>query len=215
MNPLNIEKLAKAAKMHPRQLHALLAMTNGLALAARDAEVSKPDVMLRGLTPAVGATNVYPRYVGATNVQPMYPGRVGVPAAFDPAGAPGQGAVQYSPQAYTSGDVTFFGIGRTTIPAGSTGTTFNVKPPRPCAPQMFICKSNVQNLLVLSISIAGTNILNGQGGVPIELFSEVSQAPQILYPSIDPSTGVDFTVSNPTGGDLVFSGAFYGTQVRV
>jgi hypothetical protein len=211
---LNIESLARAAKMTPRQIHALLAMSGGLALASRPVVEERPDVMLGGRTPAVGSTHVQPRYVGATQVSPFYPGRVGVPAQFDPAGA-AQAGIQYSPQAYTAGDVTFFGIGRTTIPAGSTGTTFNVKPPRPCSPQMFICKSNVQNLLVLAISIAGTNILNGQTGVPIELFSEVSQAPQILYPSIDPSTGVDFTVSNPTGGDLVFSGAFYGTQVRV
>ena len=209
---LNLEVMARAAKMNPAQLVALLAISG----AQRVLDNEKPDVMLRGLKPAVGATNVYPRYVGATSVQPMYPGsgRVGVPAAFDPAGAPQQG-VSYSPQQYVAGDVTFFGIGRTTIPAGSTGTTFNVKPPRPMSPQMFICKSNVQNLLVVAISIAGTNILNGQTGVPIELFSEVSQAPQILYPSIDPSTGVDFTVANPTGGDLIFSGAFYGTQVRV
>jgi hypothetical protein len=210
--PLNLEVLGKSIRLSPRSFAALLA---SLAVAPEVLRAAgKSDVMLRGLTPAVGAVNVRPQYVGATSVRPYYPGgRVGAPAAMEQGFA--QPTMQYSPQQYVAGDVTDFGIGRTTIPAGSTGTTFTIRPPRPFCPQMFICKSTVQDLLVKSISIAGTNILCGEDGVPVERFSEVSQAPQILFPTIDPSTGVTFTVSNPTLGDLVFSGSFYGSQVRV
>ncbi len=208
---LNLEVMARAAKMNPQKLLALLALSG----ARRAVEIDeRPDVMLQGKTPAVGSTSVMPRYVGATSVTPYYPGgRVGAPAVMEQ--ALGQAPVNYSPQAYNAGDVTFFGFGATSIPALSTGTTFNVKPPRPHTPQQMIIKSTVQGLLIVAISIAGTNILNGQSGVPVEIFSEVSTAPQILYPTIDPSTGVDFTVANPTNGALVFAGAFYGTQVRI
>jgi len=54
--------------------------------------------------------------------------------------------------------------------------------------------------------------LLGYGDLAIETASERGQ---ILFPTIDPSTGVVFVIANPTADDLVFSGSFYGTQVRV
>jgi len=211
MNHLNLDVLRKYAGLSPMQFAAILAP----ALAARIASESdeKPDVMLRGLLPAVGATNVMPRYVGGTAVQPFYPGRVGAPAQMQQ--APGGSPINYSPQEYVAGDVTDFGLGRTTIAAGATGTSVTIRPPRPFTPQMLTCPSTVQGLLIKSISIAGTNINCGDEGTPIERYSEVSQVPQILFPTIDPSTGVVFVIANPTADDLVFSGSFYGTQVRV
>ncbi len=50
--------------------------------------------------------------------------------------------------------------------------------------------------------------------MPIELFSEVSTAPQIRWPTIDTAVGIDFTLINPTGSAIPFTGAMYGTALR-
>lgn len=206
--PLNAEIIRKHCGLSPAGFAALIA-----PFLATGEEL--PDAMLQGLTPAVGASNVYPQYVGAVSVQPMYPGRgrVGAPAEMLAAG-PGQAPVQYNEQLYNAGDVTWFGLGSTSILAGAQGQTVTVRPKRPFTPQQLYCPSNVQGLLITQVSIGGTNIFAGTDGVPIELLSEVSNVPMILWPSIDPSTGVEFTIANPTAGALVFRGALYGTQVR-
>lgn len=162
----------------------------------------------------VGDPRVMPYYTGDPRVMPYYPG-VGAPIAqVDSAAASGQRPIQYAPMDYVAGDVTWFGIGRTTVTAGGARQTIDVKPQRPMAPQSFRAPSTVTGLLLHEISIAGTNIFNASNGVPIEFFSEVSTAPQIVFPTIETSTGVQFVVSNPTVGDLVFSGAFFGAAVR-
>lgn len=161
--------------------------------------------------------NVMPYYpgqpqqqrVGSPNVAPYY---VGAPAD-QVAAAQGQ-AIQYSQPQYVAGDVTYLGFGATTIPAGSVGTAVNVSTNRPFTPQKMGCPSTVINLLITQVNVSGTNILANALGAPIELLSEVSTFPQVLWPSLDTATGVQFVVANPTVGDLVFKGAFYGPQVR-
>ncbi len=173
---------------------------------------------------AVGA---YPSNVGdAINVMPMYPGR---PAAGSPGVAPyyvGVPAVEqtqqsqsvnYSPPTYVAGDVTYLGFGSTSIPptaVGGQGTSVPVSTNRPFTPQKMGCPSTVLGLLITQINISGTNLLANSLGVPVELVSEVSTFPQVLWPTLDTATGVEFVVSNPTLAALTFSGAFYGTQVR-
>jgi hypothetical protein len=158
--------------------------------------------------------SVHPVYpggrVGSPNVNPYYPG-VGLPAvaADNPAGQ-----VNYSAPNYVAGDVTYLGFNATTIPAGSIGTPVNVSTQRPFTPQKMGCPSTQLGLLINQINISGTNLLANSLGIPIELFSEVSTFPQILWPTLDTATGVQFVVANPTTGDITFSGAFYGTQVR-
>ncbi len=172
------------------------------------------------------AVGGYPGGVGdLVNVRPYYPGHpaaggpnvnpyyVGAPAeAMQQAG--GQQAVQYSPPQYVAGDVTYLGFAATTIPAGSVGTPVNVKTERPFTPQKMGIPSTLLGLLITQVNISGTNLLANALGIPNELFSEVSTFPQILWPTLDTATGVQFVCANPTAGDLVFSGAFYGTQVR-
>lgn len=158
---------------------------------------------------SVGAVNIRPYRVGATTVRPQY---VGAPvqqvAAFD------ERPVQYSQAAYVDGNLTFFGLGRTVIPAGTSLTLPKLTPSRPISPQKMLCPSTVTGLLLSSISIGGTNLLAGDGGVPIELFSEVATTPPIDWITIDPAVGIVFTIGNPTGSDLIFTGALYGTAVR-
>ncbi len=146
--------------------------------------------------------------VGDPNIQPRY---VGEPLQqVDTHGNP----IQYSQQQYVDGNVTWFGLGTTVIPAGSNGTIVDKKPLRPMTPQSFRIPSTSQGLLVSQISIAGTNIFAGTEGTPQEFFSEVSTAPQLVFPTIDTSTGVQVTMINPTGADITFKGGFYGTALR-
>lgn len=152
----------------------------------------------------------YPGRAGDVGVRPMYVGVPAVPAGPDPSGQ----QVQYSPPTYVAGDVTYLGFGATSIPALSVGTPVNVSTNRPFTPQKMGCPSTVLGLLITQINISGTNLLANDQGVPIELLSEVSTFPQVLWPTLDTATGVQFVVANPTGGALVFAGAFYGTQVR-
>lgn len=158
----------------------------------------------------VGDVTVSPKYVGDVAVRPRY---VGAPVNAVPQSQPGT-PIDYSPEQYVAGDVTWFGIGENVVPAGSIGSTFKIKPERPMTPQSFRSPSTVQRLYLKAISIAGTNIFASEDGVPIEFFSEVSTAPQILFPTINPSTGVALTVSNPAAVDKIFAGAFYGTALR-
>jgi hypothetical protein len=166
-----------------------------------------------GVGDLVNVMPVYPgqRAVGSPNVQQFYPG-VGVPAV-EAQRPPGQD-INYSQPQYVAGDVTFLGFGATNVPAGSIGTPVNVSTNRPFTPQKMGCPSTVIGLLITQVNVSGTNILANSLGAPIELLSEVSTFPQVLWPSLDTATGVQFVVANPTGGDLTFSGAFYGPQVR-
>lgn len=156
----------------------------------------------------VGDPNIQPRYVGDPNIQPRY---VGAPLQkVDVNGNP----IQFSEQEFLAGNVTWFGLGATVVPAGSLGTVVDIKPQRPITPQSFRIPSTTQGMLVNQVSIAGTNIFAGQAGTPQEFFSEVSTAPQLEFPTIDTSTGVQITMSNPTGADIRFTGGFYGTALR-
>ncbi len=163
-----------------------------------------------GVGDLVNVTPVYPGRVAGPNVNPYY---VGVPAVAEAQASPNQ-QVMYSPPQYVAGDVTYLGFGATVIPAGSPGTPVNVTTQRPFTPQKMGCPSTTIGLLIHQINISGTNLLANSTGIPVELFSEVSTFPQILWPTLDTATGVQFVVGNPTLGDLTYGGAFYGTQVR-
>lgn len=188
---------------------------NEIAANLLSGQVGNPFGSVGNYGESVGdLVNVMPVYpgqprVGTPNVQPMF---VGAPA--EAIQRTPQNNVQYSPTQYVAGDVTYLGFNATVIPAGSVGTPVNVSTNRPFTPQKMGCPSTTIGLLITQINISGTNILSNALGVPIELLSEVSTFPQILWPTLDTATGVQFVVANPTGAPLVFSGAFYGTQVR-
>lgn len=186
------------------------------------------DALLGGNVGAVGAVDVQPRimrpgtqvgapyqqwenYVGQPAVAPRY---VGAPAQALAVQQPLQQPVNYAPMEYMAGDVTLMGLGYTVIPAGSISTPITLKPIKPFTPQKLGCPSTVQDLLLKTISIGGTNIFANIEGVAIELLSEVSTFPQIDWPTLDPAVGIEFGVGNPTAADLVFKGALYGTAVR-
>ena len=185
---------------------------NQIAQNLLSGQVGNPFGAVGHVGDLVNVMPVYPgQRVGSPNVSPYYPG-VGAPAAEIP--QTGVQPVQYTQPQYVAGDVTFLGFGATLIPAGSIGTPVNVSTNRPFTPQKMGCPSTVIGLLITQVNVSGTNLLANALGAPIELLSEVSTFPQVLWPSLDTATGVQFVVQNPTAGNLVFSGAFYGPQVR-
>ena len=156
---------------------------------------------VRAQQPGVGA---------ALNVRRMQPG-VGVPAqaqAFHP------GAVDYDQAAYPEGGLTWLGFGVTVVPAAAVNQVVPITTQRPFTPQLLYLPSTVIGLIVTQVQLEGTNLFANTLGIPVELMSEVSNAPQIQWPTLDTSTGIQFLVSNPTGGNLNFEGGFWGTQVR-
>ena len=163
---------------------------------------------------SVGSADIYPRYpgIGGAQVNPRYIGAPVQPVA--PAQlAGGQQPIEYAPTMYVAGDVSYFGLGQTPIGIGAT-VPIQVNPNRPFTPQKFLAPSTVIGLLILSVSIAGTNMFANDAGVPIEIFSEVSTSPQMEWMTIEPAVGILFRIQNPTAAVLTFSGTFYGTQLR-
>lgn len=166
--------------------------------------------------------------VGDPSIRPRFPGQM---MGYDAFGARGVGApvvnhgmnprpvppgsreVAYHDMEYVAGDVTYFGLGSTAIGAGAT-VDASLKPLRPIVPQKIIIPSTTSGLLLLQVSIGGTNIFANTQGVPVELFSEVSTAPQIDFPTIDTAVGIDFLILNTTGAEIIFTGAVYGTAIR-
>ncbi len=131
--------------------------------------------------------------------------------------------VQISPEKFVAADRSYFGIGYnpalTTaggnlVAAGADRTKINFLPERPIEPMRWIMPSTITGLFINQIKINGTDLLPSDLGVPCELFSEVSTAPDIDWITINTTPGVQFYVSNPTGEALLFTGAFAGTQAR-
>ncbi len=170
---------------------------------------SLANAMLSRAGGSVGDPNIHPQYIGDPNIHPQY---IGAPIQQAPQGQ--TGPITYSETEYVSGDVTWFGFGITSILANAVGQVVSIKPLRPITPQKIFCPSTNQGLLLGQASVGGTNIFANQAGVPIELFSEVSTAPQIRWPTIDTAVGIDFTLINPTGAAIPFTGAMYGTALR-
>jgi hypothetical protein len=177
------------------------------------------------------ALNVAPQFVSgfnpqqyygqvgnALNVQPMMlPGtRVGSPAQMVPQAQwdASQKIVPYDNAAYNAGGLTYLGFGSTNVAAGATNVQIPINTQRPFTPQHLRMPSTNFGLLINGVLLEGTNLFANQDGVPVELFSEVSTAQQIPWPTLDTSTGIIFLVSNPTGAIIPFQGGFYGTQIR-
>ena len=116
--------------------------------------------------------------VGDPAVRPRFPGQMG---GYDPFGArgvgapvvnhgmhprplpPGDRAIAYHDMEYVAGDVTYFGLGITTIGAGAT-VDASLKPLRPIVPQKILIPSTTTGLLLLQVSIGGTEHFRQHAG---------------------------------------------------
>lgn len=162
----------------------------------------------------VGARIVPRRGLGTSIV----PRRLGAPATMVQDVNADRGQVLYGPTEYAVGDVTYLGFGAFAAPATPgllTGVSTGIlRPTRPFVPQKLFLPSTNFGLYLMQVNIEGTNILASANGIAVELFSEASYFPQMDWPTIDPSTGIEFVFSNPGAVALTFAPAFYGTDVR-
>lgn len=180
--------------------------------------MSNPQAIMNQLlsesTGAVGV-RVQPRRLAGVAIQPR---RLGAAAQMVQQVQSEQGPVNYSPAEYQIGDVTYLGFGRfvaTSTPGLLTNQTTGIlRPTRPFVPQKLFCPSTQFGLYLMQVNIEGTNILASSNGIAIEMYSEASYFPQMDWPTIDPSTGIEFVFANPSAVALDFAPAFYGTDVR-
>jgi len=163
----------------------------------------------------IGALEINPQQVGqALRIMAQQPG-VGVPAQMVQAGANGRKVVSYEDAGYSSGGLTYCGFGITALPAGVVNQQVTIVVRRPFLPQLVYCPSTTFGYLIDDFAVEGMGLFasNPNQGMPNELVSEVSNIEQIQWPTLNPSTNGQFLLSNPTGGILNFSGAFWGTNL--
>lgn len=165
--------------------------------------------------PQIGA-NIQPNYVGNANMH-------GVGAPVQQVQQLQEAPVKIAPTQYVAADNSYFGIGfnpaltsagGNVLAAGALNQIITFLPDRPISPVRWLMPSTIFGLFINQIKIGGTTLLPSDNGIPVEFFSEVSTAPNIDWITINTTPGVQFTVSNPSGADLLFTGAFYGTQAR-
>jgi len=124
---------------------------------------------------------------------------------------------------------TYFGLGSSTFAWGERRTV-SIVPLRPFRPEKLMVPSNVEGFLVFSLAFGKTDLLAHSRGIPIELLTEVSTFPQVLWPELGPGVAVTFDLQAPpepprpkwwrrfwnwitrkrAPAPPVFSGAFYG-----
>jgi hypothetical protein len=167
----------------------------------------------------VGAVQILAQQPGGVGqpvmIMPQQPGGVGLPAQMAQPGGQVQGDVSYLPAGYRSGGLTYCGFPRVVVPAGAVGQTIQVNVRRPFLPQLAYLPSTEFGLIIQDFDVEGTGLFANPAnqGVPNETLSEVSNIEQIQWPTLDPSTGGAFLVSNPTIADIIFSGTFWGTNL--
>jgi hypothetical protein len=167
---------------------------------------------LMGAHGGVGTVAIAAQQVG----QPiaLYPQQVGTLPAQAVQNF-GQRPIEYTQAPYEQGGLTYLGFGTKIIPAGATGFQVHIDTRRPFLPQQYWMPSTTFGLQIVDFVVEGKGAFaNPAGqGVPNELISEVSNMPQIQWMTLNPDTGGDFFIDNPTAGPLAFSGAFWGVNV--
>jgi len=162
--------------------------------------------------PGVGNVAIMPQQVGAVQVWPQ---QVGIPQAQMVPQGQQQPPVQYAQTGYKAGGLTLCGFPRVNVPAGTTNASVQINVRRPFLPQLLYMPSTFFGLQLVDFDVEGTGLFASvtTQSVPNELVSEVSNMPQIQWPTLEPATGGAFIVSNPTGADIIFSGCFWGTNL--
>lgn len=163
----------------------------------------------------IGQLAIDPQQVGqALRIMAQQPG-VGLPAAMVSTEGGTRKVVSYKEAGYDSGGLTYCGFGITPLAAGAVNTPVTIVVRRPFLPQLVYCPSTTFGYLIDDFQVEGMGLFanNPNQGMPNELISEVSNIEQIQWPTLNPATNGQFLLSNPTGGILNFSGAFWGTNL--
>jgi hypothetical protein len=129
------------------------------------------------------------------------------------------GPYQYTNNAQYSGANSYFGLtnvnpAENEIAAGAA-RTFKRKPEREFQPLQLIFASRVTGILIVSLSINNVNYLSNDEahGIPVEWFSEVSQAMGLLWEQISTSSGCSIRLHNTNASPVQMVAGFAGIQL--
>lgn len=110
---------------------------------------------------------------------------------------------------------TWFGFGETPMHWGER-KTITVRPMARLLPERLVLPSSLHGYTLFQLSLAGEKLFINEQGIPAEFFSEVSTAPQILFPAtaIGPDKEVTLDVQAPPAPPMAppFTGALYGIR---
>lgn len=97
---------------------------------------------------------------------------------------------------------TWFGLGATQLEYGNT-VRFTVAPQRRLYPEQFTIASSCSRASVLSIEIAGVEVLAAQGGIPAAFFEfQALAGPAVMWPPIGPDEPVTLAIWYPPASAL-------------
>lgn len=107
--------------------------------------------------------------------------------------------------------VTYFGLGESRF-AWDERRTLSFTPDRELLPQQLRIPAGAAHYLIHQVRFGGQPLLTNEDGIPAAFFSEVSTAPQILFPSIGPGMPAEFDVRAPScpKAPHPFSGGLFG-----
>jgi len=126
----------------------------------------------------------------------------------------------YRPESFQSGGNSYLGLASTTAADNAIGAglskSFKNIPERPFLPLQFMAVSRVTGLLVQQISMNNKNFMSQSDGygMPVELFTEVSQAMGLVWDTISTSNGVTLKIFNQNAVSADFLAGFAGIQLE-
>lgn len=103
------------------------------------------------------------------------------------------------------------GLGATSIGAGATAI-ISANPQLPFRVSRLVTPSS--GLLIDNVAVGTVSQFVSAGAVPVEVFAPNAVGVALRGDTAVPGVQVQITISNPTGGPLVFSGAIIGTVAQ-
>lgn len=112
-------------------------------------------------------------------------------------------------------DVHYFGLGQNAF-AWDERRIITFTPGRDFQPQALRVPASCHGYVMHQAKMAGADLLTNNEGVPIEFFSELTTAPQILFPAVGPTRPIELDIRAPScpKAPHPFSGALFGIMTE-
>lgn len=126
-----------------------------------------------------------------------------------------KGVVTYVQRGYKVADRSYMGIGngQTVAAAGGPDSTFTRAVVEPFKPLKMIVPSWAAGLVLVSATIGTTQLIDGDP-VPMEAFSEVSNAGDFSWPTVEMSQSITMIVRNRNAFAIDLDIGFFGIRLR-
>lgn len=122
---------------------------------------------------------------------------------------------KYTQQGYTASDRIFVGLEGQKILAAGVEDTFQAPVSTPFKPERVTIPSWCAPFLVItSIQIGPVLLVDGRGGIPADIFTEVSTNNRISWPTVETSQDIIFRIRNVGVAPTRVSPAVYGVRLR-